>query len=141
SLGGVAGLVELGDIEVDGTMQWANSANAIEQWSVTLNKRPGRDLNATFKTNDGQCTASILAQSSKQECKGALKNGGDKIAEQGTSLFLSYQLPDVIHALLQRPLVTSETDENQLESFDTKDSYVLILGSNGFPSEVVYRIG
>jgi hypothetical protein len=136
SLGGVDGLAELGDVESAGTMQWTNSAGLIEQWTVTFNKRAGRDLAATFKTTDGQCTASILAQTAKHECKGGLKNGGDKIAEQGTSLFLSYQLQDVIHALLQRPLIASEADDNRLESVDTKDSYVLTIGPDGLPTDL-----
>ena len=141
NLGGVEGLIELGDIEGDGTMQWTNSAGQIEQWTLTFNKRLGRDLAATFKTAGGQCRASILAQTAKQECKGELRDGGDKIAGQGTSLFLSYQLQDVIQALLKRPLIASEADGNRVESFDTKDSYVLTIGSDGFPKELAYRIG
>jgi hypothetical protein len=141
SLGGVDGLAELGDVESAGTMQWTNSTGSVEQWTVTFIKRPGRDLAATFKTPDGQCTASILGQAAKQECKGGLKNGGDKIAEQGTSLFLSYQLQGVLHALLQRPLIASEADDNRVESFDTKDSYVLTIGKDGFPTDLIYRIG
>ncbi len=141
NLGGVDGLIELGDIEGDGTMQWTNSSGLVEQWTLTFNKRPGRDLATTFKTADGQCTASILAQTKKQECRGGLKNGGDRIAEQATSLFLSYQVQDVIHALLSRPLIASETDDNRLESFAAKDSYVLTLGDDGFPIDLVYRIG
>jgi hypothetical protein len=141
SLGGVDGLAELGDVEGAGTMQWTNSSGLVEQWTVTFNKRPGRDLAAVFKTTDGQCTASILGQTAKQECKGGLKNGGDKIAEQGTSLFLSYQLQGVIHALLQRPLIASDADDNRVESFDAKDAYVLTIGKDGFPTDLLYRIG
>jgi len=141
SLGGVDGLVELYDVEGAGTMQWANSSGMLEQWTVTFNKRPGREIAATFKTAGGQCTASISAQVSRQECRGELRNGGDKIAEQGTTLFLSYQLQDVINALLQRPLITSEPGGNRLESIDSKDSYFLTIGSDGLPTDLVYRIG
>jgi hypothetical protein len=140
-LGGVDGLAELGDVEGAGTMEWRSSSGSIELWAMTFNKRIGRDLVATFKTMDGQCTATILGQTAKQECKGGLRSGGDKIAEQGTSLFLSYQLQDVMQALLKRPLITSEMDPNRLDSVDTKDSYVFTIGSDGFPADLVYRIG
>src|SRR6516165_259771 len=140
SLGGVAGLVDLEDIDIDGTMQWTDIDGKVQQWSVSFNRRPGRNLVATFRTPGGQCTASILAQTAKQECKGALKSG-DKIAEQGTSLFLSYQLQDVLQALLQRPLLASEADENHVESIDTKDSYILTLAKDGSPADLIYRVG
>jgi len=140
SLGGLDD-AELTDIEVDGTMQWTDSDGKVQQWTVAFNKHPGRNLSATFKTSDGQCTASISAQTTKQDCKGALKNGGDKIAEQASTVFLSYQLQDVLHALVQRPVVASEADENRVESMDTADSYVLTVGEDGLPAELVYRIG
>jgi hypothetical protein len=140
SMGGVDGLVDLGDIDIDGTMRWTDIDGQVQQWAVSFNKRPGRNLVATFRTAGGQCTASILAQTAKQECKGTLKNGA-KIAEQGTSLFLSYQLQDVLHALLQRPLLASEADDNRVESFDTKDSYILILAKDGSPADLIYRVG
>jgi hypothetical protein len=141
SLGGIQGFAELGDVEGSGTMHWTNSAGAVEEWAMTFNKRIGRDVSVTFKTKDGQCTASILAQNAKQDCKGGLKNGGDKIAEQGTSLFLSYQLQEVIHTLLQRPLVASEVDDDHIESINATDSYVFTIGRAGLPTDLVYRIG
>ena len=140
SLGGIDGLVELGEIDVDATMQWTDNEGQVQDWPVTFNVRPGKNLIATFKTATGQCKVSILPQNTKQECKGELKNGGDKIAEQGASLFLSYQLQDVLHALLQRPLIASEQDDNRVESLDTKDSYVLTLGDDGSPTALIYRI-
>ncbi len=141
SLGSIDGVAELTDIDVDGTMQWTDSDGKVQQWTVAFNRHPGRNLSATFKTSDGQCTASISAQTSKQDCKGALKNGGDKIADQASTVFLSYQLQDVLHALVQRPLVASEADENRVESMDTADSYVLTVGEDGLPAELVYKIG
>jgi hypothetical protein len=137
SLGGVDGLAELGDVESAGTMRWANSTGSVEQWMVTFIKRPGRDLAATFKTADGQCTESILGQAAKQECKGALKNGGDKIAEQGPP---SYRCKSV---LLRFSSAADRfgADDNRVESVDTKDSYVLTIGKDGFPTDLIYRIG
>jgi hypothetical protein len=141
SLGGGDGLAELGDIEGSGTLQWTDSGGQVEQWPMTFNKRVGRDLAITFKTKDGQCTASILMGGAKEECRGGLRNGGEKIAEQATSLFLSYQPQDVVQALLKRPLIASETDADRLESADAKDAYLLTLGSDGLPSDLVYRVG
>jgi hypothetical protein len=141
SVGGVDGFVELGEIEGDGTMQWMTSTGSNEQWSISFNKRPGRDITTTFKSSSGQCTASIVVQMTKQDCRGELKNSGEKIAEQATTLFLSYQMQDVLNALLKRPLMISETDENRIESRDAKDSYVLTLNSDGFPATLLYTIG
>lgn len=141
SLGGPDGFAELGDVEGAGVMQWTTSSGQVDEWAMTFNKRIGRNLSTTFKTKDGQCTASVLSGTAKQECRGGLRNGGDKIAEQGTTLFLSYQPQDVIQALFKRSLVTSESDDNVIESADTKDLYVLTLGSNGLPADLVYRIG
>ena len=140
-LGGPDGLAELGDIEGSGTMQWMNSAGQVDEWMMTFNKRIGRNLAVTFKTKDGECVASVIGATSKQECKSGLRNGGDKIAEQGSSLFLSYQLQDIIQALLMRPLISAESNENLLESSDTKDAYVLTLGNDGLPTDLIYRIG
>jgi len=140
SLGGPDGIAELADIEGSGMLQWTNSSGQVEEWAITFNKRIGRNLTTTFKSKDGQCTASVLAAATKQECRGGLRNGGDKIAEQGTSLFLSYQPQDVIQALFTRSLIASESDDNVVESVDAKDLYVLTLASNGLPADLVYRI-
>ena len=59
---------------------------------------------------------------------------------QAVSLFLSYQLQDVIHALLKRTVLASERGENRLESSDGKDSYVLTIGSDSLPVDLVYGI-
>jgi hypothetical protein len=141
TLGGVDGLAELGNIEGSGVMQWTSSSGDVNEWAMTFNKRIGRDLSATFKSPDGQCTASLLSGTNKFECRGGLRNGGDKIAEQGTTLFLSYQIQDVINSLLKRSLIASELDDNVLESPDTKDAYLLTLDGNGLPVQLVYRIG
>jgi hypothetical protein len=140
SLGGIDGVAELGNIEGTGRMDWTDSAGQTQEWTMTFNKRIGKDLVMTFKTRDGQCSASILAQSAKQECKGGLKGGGEKIADQAASLFLSYQLQDVINAVLRRTVLASETDENRLETADGKDSYVLTIGSDSLPVDLVYGI-
>jgi len=141
SLGGTDGIEELGNVEGSGMMQWTNSSGKVDEWALTFTKRIGRDLATTFKTKDGQCTASILLAATKQECRGDLRNGGDKIADQATSLLLSYQPQDVLQTLLRRPLMASNSDDNILESTDTKDSYVLTLGNDGLPVDLVYRIG
>jgi hypothetical protein len=140
-LGGVDGLVEISDVEGEGTMQWTNNAGGVEQWTMAFKKRPGRDLSATFKTTEGECIATISAQSAKQECKGGLRNRGEKIAEQGASLFLSYQVEDVAQALLKRSVMASEASDDIVESINAKDSYVLAIGNDGLPSELTYRIG
>jgi hypothetical protein len=140
-LGGIDGVADLGDIEADGTIQWTDSEGKTQQWTVNFNRRPGKNLSATFKTADGQCAASILPQGTKEDCRGGLKNGGDKIAQQATSLFLSYQIQDVLRALLQRPLIASESNENSIESFDKDDSYVLTVNNDGLPTDLTYRIG
>ena len=140
TLGGTDGFAQLADIEGSGTMQWVNADGKMEEWPLTFSKRVGKDITATFKTKNGECTASLVAQAAKQDCKGGLRNGGEKIAEQGTSLFLSYQLQDVIQTLMKRPLVASEENENRLESSDVKDAYVFVVGNDSLPVGLIYRI-
>jgi len=138
SLGGIDGLSELADIEGSGTLQWTASDGSVEQWPMTFNKRVGRDLVITFKPRDGQCTGSVAAKVVKAECRGGLKNSGEKIAEQGTSLFLSYQLQDVLNTLMARPMTMSE---GRMESPDSQDNYVLTIGKDGLITELIYSIG
>jgi hypothetical protein len=141
AFGGTDGLAELGDIEGSGSMQWTASNGGVEQWPMTFNKRVGRDLVTTFKPRDGQCNGSVAAKIVKAECRGGLRNSGEKIAEQGTSLFLSYQLQDVLNTMMSRPLTISETDASRLESPDSDDYYVFTVGKDGLISELTYRIG
>jgi len=141
TLGGLHGLVDLSDIEGDGTMESKDSEGGTESWTMSFKKHPGRNLAITFKTKDGQCVASVVGQTPKQDCRGELKNGGEKIAQQGALLFLSYQVQDVLQTLLGRQITASETDDNRLESIDAKDSYVLTVGDDGFPKDLVYQIG
>jgi hypothetical protein len=141
SLGGLNGVVDLSDIEGDATMESKNSEGGTESWMMSFKKHPGKNLVSTFKTKDGQCVASVVGPMSKQDCKGELKNGGEKIAAQGNLLFLSYQPQDVLQTLLARPMIASEADDNRVESMEAKDSYVLTIGNDGFPKNLVYQIG
>jgi hypothetical protein len=139
-LGGIEGMAELADIEGTGTMRWTDSDEHVQEWTVFFNKRVGKNLVMTFKTREGQCTASVVLQAGKQECRGELRNGGEKIAGQAASLFLSYQLQDVIQELLTRMLIVPDTDEKQLESSGEIDTYVLTVEPGGLPADLVYRI-
>jgi hypothetical protein len=141
TLGRLHGLVALSDIEGNATMESTNSDGGTEVWAMSFNKHPGKNLVNTFKSKDGQCVASVVGQTSKQDCKGGLKNGGEKIASQGTLLFLSYQVQDVLQTLLGRQIIASEADDNRVESIEAKDSYVLTIGNDGFPKDLVYQIG
>jgi PEGA domain-containing protein len=138
ALGGADGIAELGDIEGDGMLDWADSAGKRQQWPMTFKKQIGDDLRMTFKTKNGQCTGSMSGQSAKQDCKGDLK-GGENITAQATSLFLSYQLQDVMQTLMNRPLLTSETSDDRLESAGNRDAYSLTLGPAGLPVDLIYK--
>jgi hypothetical protein len=138
-LGGTDGMAELGDIEGDGVVAWTDNAGAVQEWPMTFKKRVGKDLATTFKTKEGQCTASIFGQTTDQQCRGGLRGSGENIAAQATSLFLSYQLQDVMQALLNRPLVASETSDDRLESSGVRDAYQLTLGPDGLPLDLTYR--
>ena len=140
AFGGTDGLAELADIEGSGSMQWTASNGGVEQWPMTFNKRLGRDLVTTFKLRDGQCNGSVAAKVVKAECRGEMKNSGEKITEQGTLLFLSYQLQDVLNALMARPLTMSE-DEGRLESPDSQGNYVFTIGKDGLITDLIYSIG
>jgi hypothetical protein len=141
TLGGTDGMAELGDIEGDGVVAWTDSDGNVQEWPMTFKKRVGKDLATTFKTREGQCTASISAQSTEHQCRGGLRGSGENIAAQATLLFLSYQLQDVMQALLNRPLIASETSDDRLESSGPRDAYQLTLGPDGLPIDLTYRTG
>ena len=61
------------------------------------------------------------------------------IASQATSLFLSYQLQDVMQTLMNRPLVTSEASDDRLESPGSRDAYALAFSTDGLPADL--RVG
>jgi hypothetical protein len=140
-LGGIDGFGHMGDFEGDGVVHWADTDGDVQEWTMTFTKRAGRDLAMTFRTREGQCTASILAQTAKQDCRSGLRNGGEGIAEQAASLFLSYQPQDVLQTLMERPLLAGETDDKRLESANGADTYTLTIGSDGLPADLVYQIG
>src|SRR5262249_19563101 len=75
----------------------------------------------------------------KQECRSNLKGSGEKLAAQATSLFLSYQLQDVMQTLMNRTLVASETSDDHLESPGTRDAYSLTLDPAALPADLIYK--
>jgi hypothetical protein len=139
ALGGTDGVSELADIDGEGMLTWTDSAGKGQDWPITFKKRVGSDLRITFKPKDGQCTATILGQSAKQDCRNSLRGSGENIAAQATSLFLSYQLQDVLQALMNRTLITSENNEDRLESPGARDAYALTLSPEGLPANLIYR--
>jgi len=139
ALGGTDGIAEFGDIEGDGVLNWTNSAGQNEEWQMTFRKRIGNDLRMTFKSKEGQCTATVSAQGAKQDCRNNLRGSGENIAAQATSLFLSYQLQDVMQALVSRTLLASETSDDHLESPGQRDAYALTLDPNGLPVNLIYK--
>jgi hypothetical protein len=139
AIGGTDGIAEFGDIEGDGVVNWTNNAGNNEEWQMTFRKRIGNDLRMTFKSKEGQCTATVSAQAAKQDCRSNLRGSGENIAAQATSLFLSYQLQDVMQALVNRTLLASETSDDRLESPGERDAYALTLDPNGLPVNLVYK--
>src|SRR5262249_32982479 len=138
-LGGVDGIAELADIEGEGVVNWTDSEGKGQEWPITFRKRIGNDLRITFKPKEGQCSASILGSVVKQECRSNLKGSGEKLAAQATSLFLSYQLQDVMQTLMNRTLVASETSDDHLESPGTRDAYSLTLDPAALPADLIYK--
>src|SRR5262249_16749517 len=123
----------------EGVVNWTDSAGKGQEWPMTFRKRIGSDLRMTFKPKEGQCTALILGSSNKQECRSNLKGSGEKLAAQASSLFLSYQLQDVMQTLVNRPLLASETSDDHLESPGTRDAYALTLDPAGLPADLIYK--
>lgn len=139
ALGGTDGLAEFGDVEGDGVVNWTDNAGKSQEWQMTFRKRIGNDLRMTFKAKEGQCTASVSGQTAKQECRSNLKGAGENIAAQASSLFLSYQLQDVMQALVNRTLLASETSDDRLESPGERDAYSITLDPAGLPVDLVYK--
>src|SRR6266850_742854 len=139
-LGGVDGMIVLGDLEGTGVLQWTDNQGEMHFWNMTFTRRMGKGLTMNFKTPGGRCTALITGLIAKQECKGKLKNSAEKASGQAATLFLKYQLQDVIQQLLGKNLVLSAAAGSRLVSSDEVGSYALTLDSNSLPTELVYSL-
>ena len=139
AIGGIDGVSSLGEFEGEGTMDWTDSTGQMQHWPMTFRKRSGRDLSLAFKPRGGQCLVSILGETQERECKGKLKNLAEGVTEQAATLFLSYQVQDVLSHLLTRVSgVSAVGDGTRLEISGSDDSYTLDLGSDRLPNELSY---
>jgi hypothetical protein len=139
AIGGIDGVSSLGEFEGEGTMDWTDSTGQLQHWPMTFRKRSGRELSLVFKPRGGQCSVSILGETQDRECKGKLKNSGEGVSEQAATLFLSYQVQDVLSYLLMRVSGLSAVDDGlRLEISGSNDSYTLDLGSDRLPNELSY---
>jgi hypothetical protein len=140
ALGGINGMAYLADVEGAGMLQWTDTNGAKQQWAMNFTRRAGNQVAMTFKSRDGECSATVSggAQAARKECKGKLKNVAEGVAEQAAVLFNSYQVPAVLQALLGRNLAISPANKGRLETSGGSDSYVLTVGTENFPTELVY---
>jgi hypothetical protein len=138
ALGGIDGLMQVGDLEGSGVLRWLDNEGKPQQWDMSFTKHPANELTMNFKNRDGQCSATISGDTSKNECRGRLKNSAEKVAEQAATLFRSYQVQSVIQALMKRTVSVSESDTSRLETSGGNDSYALTVGKESLPIELVY---
>ena len=139
AIGGIDGVSSLGEFEGEGTMDWTDSTGQIQHWPMTFRKRSGRDISLAFEARGGQCLVSILGETQERECKGKLKNLAEGVTGQAATLFLSYQVQDVLSHLLTRVSGLSAIgDGTRLEISGSSDSYTLDLGPDRVPNELSY---
>jgi hypothetical protein len=140
AMGGIDGVSSLGEFEGEGTMDWTDSTGQRQNWPMTFKKRSGKDVSLVFKTQNGQCTASILGETQKRECKGKLKNSGEDVSQQAATLFAAYQMQDVVNTLLTRLSgITVADNGKRLEISGSYDSYALNCGLDKLPAELTYK--
>jgi hypothetical protein len=136
-IGGVEGSGALGQFEGEGLFAWTDSGGKSQSWSMAFAKHLGKALTVTFKTDRGQCSVLIRDESVKNDCKGKLKNSGESVAGRAATLFLTYQLYDVVQQFINEVQSLSAADGNRLIFDSNSQLYSLTVGADKLPVELI----
>jgi len=138
ALGGVPTLSLMRDFQGDGTLEWKDDKGAIQQGSMKFTKNIDQDIQLDFKTKDGACTSLKLGKSSKQTCRGSLKNS-ETLADEAATYLLRYEVQNVIADFLTgTPALVENEAATQIEINTADASDVLTLNENKLPAELVH---
>jgi hypothetical protein len=105
---------------------------------MKFSKSSSQDLQLEFKVKDGNCSSSIAGKTSKQTCKGSLKNA-ERTAADAADLLRLYEIENVMSDILggTETFLTNDTVP-KVETTVGGDSYVLALNNDKLPAELVH---
>jgi hypothetical protein len=141
AFGGFQAVALLQEFEGDGSLEWKDDKGTVQQGSMKFTKNRDQELQLEVKTKDGSCSALVSGETSKDTCKGSLKNS-EKAVSVAASTLLLYEVENVIGSFLSGTptlVATAAAPQIEIERGDT--SWVLSLDEEKLPAELVLTRG
>jgi hypothetical protein len=139
AFGGLQAMTLLQEFQGDGTLEWKDEKGVLQQASMKFTKIRDEEMQLEVKTKDGgSCTSTVSGGTSRDSCKGSLKNS-EKIVGAAAANLLLYEVQNVIGSFLSGTasvVGTAATQQLELQRGDA--SYVLTLDQDKLPSELVH---
>ncbi|MGP8243120.1 MAG: hypothetical protein ACLQVN_01215, partial [Bryobacteraceae bacterium] len=137
AFGGVEGLAQLAQVSGSGTVTLLDEKQQPQEWRMRFSGG-WASVNMSFKGARGECNTSTTGELT---CKGKLRNSSEEgLLAQAMQRFGEGQLPTLLARLLTRDaLAIDDSAPAKIESEGDPDSYILSLGNDGLPAEMVYR--
>jgi hypothetical protein len=139
AFGGFQAVALLQEFQGDGSLEWKDEKGALRQGSMKFTKNRDQELQLEIKTKDGgSCTSLVSGNTSKDSCKGSLKNS-EKVVSVAASSLLLYEVQNVITSFLSgTPTLVGTAAAPQIEIQRGDASFVLTLDQDKLPSELVH---
>ena len=139
AIGGFQAVALLQEFEGDGSLEWKDEKGTTQQGTMKFTKNRDQELQLEVKTKDGgSCTSLVSGETSKDSCKGSLKNS-EKVVSAAAANLLLYEVQNVIASFLSgTPTLVGTSAAQQIEIPRGDGSYVLTLDEDKLPAELVH---
>ena len=139
ALGGFQAVTLLQDFQGDGILEWKDEKGTLHLGSMKFTKIRDQEMQLEIKSKDGgSCTSVVTGNTSKDTCKGSLKNS-EKLVGVATASFLYYEVQNVIASFLSgTPTLVGAPASQQIEIQRGDASWVLTLDEDKLPAELVH---
>ncbi len=138
ALGGIPALAVLQDFKGDGTLEWKDEKGTLQQGSMKFTKNRDQEMQLEIKTKDGDCSSLISGKTSRDTCRGSLKNS-EKVVSVAAANLLLYEVQNVISSFLSgTPTLVGTDTAPRIEIQRGDASWVLTLDNDKFPVELVH---
>jgi hypothetical protein len=139
AFGGFQAVALLQEFEGDGSLEWKDEKGMLQQGSMKFTKNRDLELQLDVKTKDGgSCTSLVSGNTSKDACKGSLKNS-EKIVSAAAANLLLYEVQNVIASFLSgTPTLVGPAAAQQIEIQRGDASWLLTLDEDKLPVALVH---
>jgi hypothetical protein len=139
AIGGFQAVALLQEFEGDGSLEWKDEKGMLQQGSMKFTKNRDQELQLEVKTKDGgSCTSLVSGNTSRDTCKGSLKNS-EKVVSGAAANLLLYEVQNVIASFLSgTPTLDGTAAAQQIEFQRDDASWVLTLDQDKLPAELVH---